>query len=137
MKIVAKILILDKNSHVLVLVRGSTHPNFASHFDFPGGEVEFGEDHITAIIREIKEEIDLNLSAIEVELLFEKKINDELTHILYSYKLDKIEPQIKLSWEHSSYKWIDENQLLDARLPQNVDPYYKNVIDYLTKISRS
>ncbi|HUY53134.1 MAG TPA: NUDIX domain-containing protein [Candidatus Dormibacteraeota bacterium] len=134
MKIVAKILIKDKNSKVLVLTRGSTHPNFANHLDFPGGEVEPGEDYMTAIIREIKEEIGIDLLPPNIKLLFDKKINDNLTHILYSYQLDETEPKLKISWEHSSYEWIDERKLIKHKIPLNVDPYYKNVIDYLNEL---
>lgn len=134
MKIVAKMIIRDKNSKILVLTRGRTHPNFAKHLDFPGGEVEPGEDNNSGIIREIKEEIGLDLLPSKIKLLFDQKINPELTHLLYSYKLDEAEPKLTISWEHSSYKWVNGDLLLKEQLPQNVDPYYKNVIDYLGKI---
>ena len=127
-------IIRDKNSKILVLTRGGTHPNFANHLDFPGGEVELGEDNNSGIIREIKEEIGLDLLPEKIKLLFDQKINSKLTHLLYSYKLDEAEPKLMISWEHSSYMWVDEDLLLKERLPQNIDPYYKNVIDYLSKI---
>ena len=134
MKIVAKTVIRDKNSKILVLTRGSTHPNFPNHLDFPGGEVMLGEDNVSGIIREIKEEIGLDLSPSKIKLLFEQKINPELIHLLYGYKMDEAEPKMTISWEHSSYKWVNEKRLLKKQLPQNIDPYYKNVIDYLSKI---
>ena len=134
MKIVAKIIIRDKNSKILVLTRGSTHPNFANHLDFPGGEVELGEDNNSGIIREVKEEIGLDLLPTKIKLLFDHKINSELTYILYKYKLDEVEPRLMISWEHSSYKWVDEDLLLKEQLPKNIDPYYRHVIVYLSKI---
>jgi 8-oxo-dGTP diphosphatase len=124
-------IITDKNHKILLLTRGDTHPVFANHFDLPGGEVEQGEDNKQGIIREIKEEIGLNLSGSNIKLLFNKKINDNLKHILYSYKLDASEPSLNISWEHSSYKWVNLDLLLKEKMPKNVDPYYKDVIDYL------
>jgi len=131
MKVVAKIIIRDKNSKILVLVRGSTHPSFADHLDFPGGEVEFGEDYIATIAREVTEEVGLDLSPPKIRLLFDKKVNEELVHILYGYKLDETEPKVKLSWEHSSYKWMSSNSLLNTQLSGGTDPYFKDVIEYL------
>ena len=134
MKAITKILILDKNSKILVLVRGDTHPKFAGHLDFPGGEVEPGENSLKAIIREVKEEIDLDFNHEDVKLLFDSNINDYLAHSLYSYKLGEIEPKITISWEHSSYMWVDKDQLIAGKLPENVDPYYRDVINYLKAI---
>ncbi len=131
MKTVAKIIIRDNNSKILVLTRSSSHPVFANHLDFPGGEIELGENNKLAIVRETKEETGLVLSLRKIKVLFDKKINDDLIHILYSYQFNDIEPQLIMSWEHSSYLWINQEQLLKEPLPRNVDPYYKNVIDFL------
>ena len=132
MKDVAKIIISDKNSKILVLVRGKSHPHYADHLDFPGGEVEPNEDHIQAIVREVQEEVDLILSPSKIKLLFEKKVWVKLTYILYSYQLNEITPEIKISWEHGSYIWLDKKELLSLKMPRGVDPYYKSVIKFLT-----
>ncbi len=131
MKTVAKIIIRDNNSKILVLTRSSTHPIFANHLDFPGGEVELNENNKLAIVREAKEETGLILSLTKIKVLFNKKINDDLFYILYSYSLNESDPRLIMSWEHSSYLWINQGQLLKEPLPPKVDPYYKNVIDFL------
>jgi 8-oxo-dGTP diphosphatase len=137
MKIVAKMIIRDKNLKILILTRGSTHPIFANHYDLPGGEVEQGEDNETGIIREIKEEIGLDILPSKISLLFDKTVNASLIHILYGYQLDESEPSFTISWEHSSYIWVDEELLLKEKLPENVDPYYKDVIEYLVNEQRT
>jgi len=131
MKDVAKIIIYDKNSKILVLARSQTHPIFADHLDFTGGEVEKHENHIEAIVRETKEEIGLDLDPAKIKVLFNKRIRIYLSYILYGYQLDDVEPKLELSWEHSSYQWIDRDELLSAQLPRNVDPYYLAVISYI------
>jgi len=131
MKVVTKIIIRDKDSKILVLTRSDTHPNFAGHLDFPGGEVESGEDNTTAIIREVKEEINLDLDLANIKLLFDQKVNDNLTRLLYSYQLDETEPKLTISWEHSSYDWITEAELFSKQLQDNLDPYFRQVINYL------
>lgn len=137
MKVVAKIIIKNSKSKILVLVRSSTHPIFANHLDFPGGDVEINENNISGIIREISEETDLDLSSSRIILLFNKKINKNLTHVLYGYQLDEVNPQLNISWEHSEYKWLNEDELLRQKLPVDVDPYYRNVIDFLLEKSKA
>lgn len=133
MKTVAKVIIRDSKSRILILVRSSSHPFFANHLDFPGGEVEIGEDNITGIIREIQEELGINLSSSKIKLLFDKKIKNNLTHVLYEYWLDGITPHLDIGWEHSDYKWLDETELLKQELPAAIDPYYKDVINFLSE----
>jgi 8-oxo-dGTP pyrophosphatase MutT (NUDIX family) len=44
--VVAKALLVDTNGKILLLRRSGTHPHFAYHLDFPGGEVEHHEAEI-------------------------------------------------------------------------------------------
>ena len=60
-KTVAKALIMNPKGQYLFLQRGLSHPNFPGHLDLPGGEVETGELIHDSIIREIEEEIGINL----------------------------------------------------------------------------
>ena len=133
MKTVAKIIIRDRDSRILVLTRGESHPKFAKHLDFPGGEVELNESSKSGIIREVREETSLVLNASKIKLLFKKKVHFGLTHLLYSYQLNEVEPVLTISWEHSLYEWVDKHKLLKQKIPLKVDPYYREVINYLNR----
>lgn len=131
MKIIAKALVKDANSKILILRRSLTHPNNPHQSDFPGGEVDGKEDGIAAVTREIFEEAGLTVSKSSVELLHEKVIGNEVKHIVYTVKIDKVEPTVTLSWEHDAYYWKTLKDIMEETLPSNVDSYYLTVLDYL------
>ena len=131
MRIIAKALIFDKQGNILVLRRSGSHPHFAHHFDFPGGEVEQKEDPAKAVVREIKEETGLIIKSSKLNLGFEKKLPSELTHTLFVIHLDDIRPDVIASWEHSGYEWLAADALLSQPLPSSTDPYYIDAIEWL------
>jgi 8-oxo-dGTP diphosphatase len=130
MKIVAKVLLIDSSNNLLLLNRGLTHPNFPGHYDLPGGEVENGESWDVAVVREVKEEAGIKVNASQLNKVFERKYPTVL-HILYVGRLDKEKPDVKLSWEHSDFRWITAKDLLGLPIPKGVDKYYLDVIQYL------
>lgn len=130
MKIVAKALLRDPENNLLLLYRGLTHPNFPGNLDLPGGEVEEDESHVKAVEREIKEETALTVDSKDIEEVFSKQHSDVL-HLLFETKIDEIDPEITLSWEHHGYKWFSLNDLLAEDVPSNADTYYLDVLEYL------
>lgn len=131
MKIVAKTLIFDKQGKILILRRSGTHPRFAHHFDLPGGEVEQDEVPANTVAREIREETGLIIETSRLKLGFEKRLSNELAHMLFVTNLDSVRPEIILSWEHDTYEWLWAKTLLDEPLPRNTDPYYIDVVKWL------
>ena len=132
MKLIAKVLVVDKHGDVLVLRRSSSHPNYAHHWDFPGGEVEHGENPASAAAREIEEETGITIGPTMLDLGFDKRLSDQLTHMLFVTNLDSAKPSVATSWEHDTHKWLDINTLLAETMPDTADPYYKNVIAWLS-----
>jgi 8-oxo-dGTP pyrophosphatase MutT (NUDIX family) len=131
MKIVAKVLVFNRNGQLLALKRGLTHPNYPGHLDFPGGEVGLGEIPMDATIREVNEETGLAISSVECKLMFEK-MNNGTKHFLYATKLPVAGIPIVLSWEHMQYLWLTPEKLCQEKLPANADAYYVDVIDFLS-----
>lgn len=130
-KIVAKALVRSSEGLCLVLHRGNTHPRFPGHIDFPGGEVEPKETPEAAVMREIQEEIGLLIDPNKLKKLFAKQYQ-QTTHVLFEAKLAEPDAKIALSWEHKDYRWITPEEL--NRLPKfpGADPYYTDVVDYLS-----
>ncbi len=133
MKTVAKTLLFDQNDRVLILYRGHTHPRYAHHADFPGGEVELGELSTEAISREIEEETGLVVHSNAISEILVKNIDDQLTHIVCVTKLESSMPAINLSWEHEGHEWITLKQLRNKELPDHPDDYYMTVLKHLTQ----
>ena len=130
-KVVAKALVRNSEGLYLVLYRGNTHPLFPGHTDFPGGEVEPEEIPEAAVAREIQEETGLSVNPNKLKKLFTKQYR-QTTHMLFEAKLTEPDAKVALSWEHKSYRWITPEEL--KRLPglSGADPYYTDVVDYLS-----
>ena len=84
-----------------------------NEWEFPGGQVEFGEDLTAALQREIKEETDLEDICIE-KLLFaiSVKIRPETQVIGLEYLSHAKSDKVIISHEHIDFIWADKEQLI-------------------------
>ncbi len=80
-------------------------------YEFPGGKVEAGENHPQALMRELKEEMDLDLIVSETNY-FDKVSYQypdfEIT--LYCYLCHLPSGHFKQK-EHANYKWVSQKEL--------------------------
>ena len=96
-----KILVTQRKFH--------KNPAFSYKFEFPGGKVENNEDKITALRRELLEELDLKLTSFK-----------HFASYNYSYDIDEIKlhfflsnlKELKLTLKvHESYRLVTVKQL--------------------------
>ena len=86
----------------------------------PCGRVEPGEDPVTAIIREIREETGLEAEAImPVDTNIAEHDGKSLLSISYVCKAK--DGDLKLSDEHSEHRWIPIDSLGNIELDTNFD----------------
>jgi 8-oxo-dGTP diphosphatase len=108
-KVVAAIII-DKGK-VLCVQRGN-HDNeeIAFKFEFPGGKIESNESKEAALIREIKEELTLNIQPISEYANIEYQYST-FKLAMYCY-ICKCNSQSLNLTEHIDFKWLSTNELL-------------------------
>ena len=58
---VAKVVLIDENSRVLLLKRSNYMDKFAGEWDLPGGHLKKGESLFNGLRREVKEETNLTV----------------------------------------------------------------------------
>lgn len=133
-KIITKALVRNSEGLYLVLHRGNTHPRFPGHIDFPGGEVEPKETPEAAVMREIQEEAGLLVDPKKLKKLFTKQYR-QTTHILFEAKLTEPDAKVFLSWEHESYRWITPEELKSLPKFPGADPYYMDVVEFITSVN--
>lgn len=106
--------LIKKNNNVLIARRSTGDENVLGKWEFPGGKVEPNETEEHAIEREIKEEFELDIKA-------NKYITNNVceyptkTVDLRLYECEYISGEFKLH-DHSEYKWVNINKLLNYDL---------------------
>ena len=127
--------VLIKNNKVLIVQRNQNEKVFPGLWELPSGKKENLETADQALIREIKEEINLNVDPIFPFNVFnyqiEKKdiINDTTQINFFVKAIDDIS-KIKLSQEHQKYEWIKLNELKQY----DISPATKKVIKKAFKL---
>ncbi len=110
-----KAIIYNNEGKILIIRRSKTSPTRAGFWDLPGGVLEDGEDKKEAIIREIKEETDLDVK----DLLVSGKVvgpENDISWEITCYFGAAPNDDVKLSYEHDDFKWImpEEFESLEA-----------------------
>lgn len=107
-----KALILNPDGQVLIIKRDKSNTK-AELWDFPGGRIEWGESLREGLVREVKEEANLDISVISTPLAittFFREIdrNNQIIRLIYLCKTKS--SAVLLSDEHSSFKWINPKE---------------------------
>ncbi|MBI2085165.1 MAG: NUDIX hydrolase [Candidatus Aenigmarchaeota archaeon] len=129
--VVGCIIWVDKK--MLLLKRGSekTYPN---KWGLPGGKVNKGESTADAVIREVKEETGISLSAGELKsnrIYYVVQDYLNFVYVLYISKLDGVS-EIKLNpREHTNYHWCTIEDVFKINLMPDTADCIKDVISFL------
>lgn len=111
-KVVAALI--KKDNKILIARRATGDESLLGKWEFPGGKVEPNEDEYRAIEREIKEEFELNIRA--MKFLTNNVFNYPTKTVdLRLYSCEYVSGNFKLH-DHSEYKYIDRNELLNYDL---------------------
>ncbi len=108
MKVVCGILIW--NDKVLIGKRKLTNEHQPGKWEFPGGKMEEGETIDETIIREFKEELDIDISAFH-EL---RTLNDE--NVEFTPMIVKLEGGKAKLLEHEEIKFVDKKEFFKMDL---------------------
>ena len=82
-------IVVNKDNQVLLIQRG--HEPFVGRWAFPGGRVNYGEDPFTAVIRELKEETNLDGKNQKLVGVYGEPSRDPRSHhvsIIYRVEVD-------------------------------------------------
>lgn len=114
-------LIINKDNQVLLMERGSKAKNRVGFWTQPGGTVELGEKIKDAVIREIKEELDIEIKLTKLLSVTDDIIPEDNQHWVAASYLAEIvsgEPKNMEPEKIGEVKWFSlEN--LPEKLAQN------------------
>ncbi len=95
----------------LVIKRSKINDYLPGVWDLPGGEVEFGEDPVNALKREVVEELGLQAKVVKPFFVFTEVQNGVRQQFWLIYECILSEGLIKLdSKEHDIFEWVDANR---------------------------
>lgn len=106
--------LIEKDGKYLIARRSTGSQEVFGKWEFPGGKVEKNESEEQAIEREIKEEFEMDIKAINflVNNIYEYSAK---TIDLRLYKCKYISGEFKLH-DHSEYKFVDKAEIINYDL---------------------
>lgn len=109
-----KAIVLNSENKILVLQRSDKSP-MGGKWSLPGGGLEDGEEPYESIKREINEETTLTISHIEPFYIKSYKENGDFV-VIIGYICMASTENVKLNWEHDTYKWLTKEEALKLEL---------------------
>ncbi len=99
-------MVIRNKKKFLIAKRGLSQ-SFPSKWEFPGGKVEKDESFQDALIREIKEELSVEINVLEK--ISSESVEDNKMTININYFYAEINSGIIELTEHSDFRWIDKS----------------------------
>ncbi len=110
-----KAIVLNAENKLLLLQRSEKSGN-GGKWSVPGGALEFSEEPLAGIEREIEEETQLKVSSIQPYHV-KSYINQDGDFVVIIGYLCKAETdQVKLNWEHDNFQWLTKDEALKHEL---------------------
>jgi 8-oxo-dGTP diphosphatase len=104
-KVTVVAAIIKHNAKILCVQRGDNKFEYISKkYEFPGGKIEVGETREQTVVREIQEELKMDITPNEDFLTVEHEYPDFLL-TMHSFICTSDHPEVHLT-EHIDYKWL-------------------------------
>ena len=104
--------VIQKNDKILCVQRNTNKYDYISlKYEFPGGKIESGETLIEALIREIKEELKIEIEIVRDFLTVNHEYPD-FKLIMHSFLCTTNDTHLTLT-EHVAFKWLTKDKLIE------------------------
>ncbi len=123
--VVVKGIILH-DQKVLMIKRAEDDAIHPGIWEFAGGKIEFGEALEDALMREIREEVDLTVTVDKLLYAATFMTHEHRQVVVLAYACAALDAGVMLSFEHQDYLWADEAQmrrLIGRSIREDMDRY--------------
>lgn len=118
-------IIVNSDQQILVTQRSAVM-KLPLKFEFPGGKIEPGETASACLIREIREELNLDIRIV-LELPAHQHAYPDFSIRLIPFLCEIIGGEIELK-EHAAYKWMTAEDLLELDWAEADVPVAENYL---------
>ena len=122
--------LVDADRRVLIAQRPQ-NKNMGGLWEFPGGKVEPNESPEQAIIRELKEELDVDTKEACLAPLSFASFSYESFHLLMPLYVCRKWQGTPVAHEHSDLKWVRPQRMRDYPMPPADEPLVAHLCDLL------
>jgi len=128
--LVAAVALIDQDCRVLIGQRPDGK-NFASLWEFPGGKVEMDERPETALIRELHEELGIEVEEACLAPLTFASFHYPEFHLLMPLYICRRWKGFVTPREHKALKWVSPKDLRAYPMPPADEPLIPALLDLL------
>ncbi|NQV88361.1 MAG: NUDIX domain-containing protein [Parcubacteria group bacterium] len=107
-----KVIIFNKGGKFLAIRRSKTDPSRPLTWDFTGGEVEEGEDLEENIFREVKEEVGIDITDLQIFDVVGTYNKKGEYWVGIGYTAKAVSDNVTLSYEHDQFEWLTKEEFL-------------------------
>ena len=123
-------VIRNKKNQILIMSR-KNKKTFRNCWEFPGGKLSNFEDYFEALIRELKEELGIDIAKNKLKnYIFTRHQYQSFLLMMYTFEVKHWSGQIK-NKDNETLRWVSKKELKNIKLlPANI----KIINQLLTKV---
>jgi len=117
---------IKNGAKYLILKRSPDSDVYPNRWDFAGGRLEHGEKPEKGLEREVREETGLRVEVKSPEFVFCERIKAHFNyHVIFGCGLNGKNTAVKLSREHTEYRWATKKEILKLKTENYLRAYLK------------
>ena len=122
--------IIEFNNRVLCMQRGaSKYQSTAYKYEFPGGKIELGETNPQALMRELKEEMDINVKISDKDFFMTiHHVYPDFAITMHAYRVKVDKPDF-IRKEHINHVWALPKEMLNLDWAEADKPIVDKIIE--------
>lgn len=108
------IAVFNDKKEILIIKRSDTVGSYPGYWGLPGGKLEPNESPEQAAVRELKEEVNLDVEIKDLTFLYNLKRGPDKEII--SFVAEVWSGSVKLNSESTDHKWVDPSDLFSINI---------------------
>lgn len=117
-------IIKNKDNEILLVKRHPKSRTDPEMWELPGGKVEKGEFFTDALVREIKEETDLDCEVGDFAEAIQNDYSHKRTVQIMMY-LENVTGEVKISEEHTEWMWVSLEDMKNLKISTSLKKVLK------------